>query len=77
MYVKYTGSLILDQVHTDMLEITRIFSEVFYFITDFCKTPLVNPQNYHSETHNTGLQRQILAYSNENNEKIRKIRHLF
>ena len=70
MYVKYTGwSFILDQVHSDMLEITRIFSEVFCFIKDFWKTPVVNPQNYHSETHNTGLQRQILANSNENNEK--------
>ena len=78
MYVKYTGwSFILDQVQSDMLEITRIFSEVFYFITDFCKTSLVNPQNYYSETHNTGLERQILIYYNDNNEKIRKIRQLF
>ena len=77
MYVKYTGwSFIIDQVHSDLLEIIRIFSEGFCFIADIWKTLLVNPANTVTLRHIIQYYRLTLANSNENNKKIRKIKIL-
>ena len=50
----------------------KFFFKGFVLLPTFGKLHWLTHLNCHSETHNTGLQIQMLANSNENNEKSGK-----